>query len=284
LDNSWPTPPTYVQNIRLLCCEFEIRTNSWDVINRFSHVTQSAEQDVPVLERGTVIVTWTGDEFRISGDGMEDDFELSVTSVVETLYQRLHGRAVAALPDHIRISGGSGTHARGSFIIIGPEGAGKTTLALNLMLEGIDITGDALVLLRDGKALPFPRRFFAREDSIGRIPSLRVMDRFAGYISNPQSGRVIALDPLEFGKPWRIAPSPVSALLYAEPNHGGRSTLRRSGKLDMTRRLLQHCLSPISGRRDWLADLCATVDRSETFVIELGDLDLAVAEIKRLLI
>jgi hypothetical protein len=44
----------------------------------------------------------------------------------------------------------------------------------------------------------------------------------------------------------------------------------------MTRRVLQHCLPPISGRRDRLGDLSTTVNRAETFVVELGDLDLAM--------
>jgi hypothetical protein len=272
-------PLTHIEHIRLLCCEFEIQTDSRELADWLSHLTQRAEQDVPLVQRCTVTITWTGEEFRISGDGMEDDFELSVTSALETLYQRLHGRAIAALPDHIRINATSGMHAGGSFLIIGPEGAGKTTLALSLMLQGIDVTGDVLVLLRDGEALPFPRKFYAREDSIGRIPKLSLSGRFAACVSNPQEGRVVALDPLEFGKPWRIAPAAVSTLLYIEPNHGARSALRRIGKVDMTRRVLRHCLPPISGRRDWLGDLCATVNQAETFVVELGELDSALAEI-----
>jgi hypothetical protein len=271
-------PLTYIEHIRLLCCEFEIRPSSRELVDRLSYITQRAEQDVPVVQRGTVTVTWTGDEFRISGEGMEDDFELSVLNTLETLYQRLHGRAIAALPDHIRINAATGMHAGRSFLIVGPARAGKTTLALSLMLQGIDITGDGLVLLRDGEALPFPRKFYVREDSIGRVPRLRGIDRFAACISNPQEGRLVALDPLEFGKPWRIAPASVSTILYIEPNHGARSALRRSGKVDMTRRVLQHCLPPTSGRRDWLGDLCATVDRAQTFVIELGDLDSALVE------
>jgi hypothetical protein len=41
------------------------------------------------------------------------------------------------------------------------------------MVEGVDITGDAPVLLRDGEALAFPQKFYAREDSVGRVPRLR---------------------------------------------------------------------------------------------------------------
>ncbi len=139
--HSFVETPTYADRIRLLCCEFEIRTNSQDVINRLCYITQRAEQDVPVAHQCTVIITrsitWTGDEFRISGDGIEDEFEFTATSAVETLYKRLNGCAIAALPDYIRINAASGMHAGGSFLILGPERAGTTTLALSLMLERV---------------------------------------------------------------------------------------------------------------------------------------------------
>jgi hypothetical protein len=268
---------TYVDHIRILSSEFEIRTNSRELMDLLGLVAQRAEQDVPVAMRCTVTVDWTGDEFRIDIDGVEDDFELSVTSAVETLCQRLANCAMAAMPDYIRVSAASGMHAGSAFLLIGPERGGKTTLALSLMLESVDITGDGLVLLRDGQVLAFPRKFYAREDSLGLLSRLRLIDRFADYINNPQEGRVVALDPLEFGKSWRIAPAPVSTILYIEPNFGGRSALRRSGKVEMIQRVLPYCAPPISGRQGWLRDLCATVNQAETFFIELGDLDGAVA-------
>src|SRR5271157_1667866 len=102
---------------------------------------QRADQDVPVTHRSTVTITWSGAEFWLSGDGI-NDFELSVTSVLETLYQHLHHSAIAAMPDHIRMRAVTGMHAARSFLIAGPPRAGKTTLALRLMLGGFDITGD----------------------------------------------------------------------------------------------------------------------------------------------
>jgi hypothetical protein len=273
----------YTELVRLLCCEFEIRTNSRKLADRLSSITQHSEQDLPVVQHSTLTLTWTGEEFCIRGDGIEDDFELSVNSTLEAVYNRLHDTAVAAMPDYIRIGAATGSNRGHAFLIIGPARAGKTTLALALMLDGIDMTGDALALLRGGKALAFPRKFHLRENDIGRISALKVLDRFADLIANPQESRLVALDPLDFGKPWRIAPAPVSAMFLLESNFGGRTTIRRSGKLEMVRRVLPHCTAPVSGRRDWLGDLCSTIDRAETFVVELGDLDPAVALLKGVL-
>jgi hypothetical protein len=271
---------TYTTQIRLLACEFEIRTNSREVMALLSFVTQSAEQDVPVVERGRVTVTWTGDEFRFEGDGIEADIELSLPNVVDALYRRLHDRAVAALPDHIRIGAACGTQRGRSFLIAGPPGAGKTVLALHLLLDGFDITGDALVLLRGGEAVPFPRKFHLREESIALLLKLANLEWLAETARNPQLGRIIGLDPQSFGKPWRISPTPVAAIFSLDPNFGvARSTLLPCAKVDMVRRLIALCAPPVSDRRDWLADLCATVDRADTYVLALGDLASAATAI-----
>jgi hypothetical protein len=271
---------TYTTRIRLLACEFEIRTNSREVMALLALVTQSAEQDVPVVERRTVTVTWADDEFRFSGDGIEADFELSPTSVVDVLHHHMQDRAVAALPDHIRVGGACGTECGYSFLLTGPHGAGRTVLALHLLLNGFDITGDALVLLRGGEAVPFPRKFHLSEESIALLPKLANLERLAETACNPQAGRIIGLDPQSFGKPWRISPAPISAIFSLEPNFGAaRSTLQPCAKVDMVRRLIPHCAPPVSGRRDWLADLCATVDRAATYMLALGDLASAATAI-----
>jgi hypothetical protein len=271
---------TCTVHIRLLACEFEIRTNSREVMAFLVSLTQRADQDMPIVERGTVTVTWTDDEFRFEGDGIEADFELSPTSAVDALYHHMYGRAIAALPDHIRISAACGIQRGHSFLIAGPQGAGKTVLALHLLLNGFEITGDALVLLRGGEALPFPRKFQISEESISLIPKLAYFERFAQTARNPQTERVVALDPQMFGKTWRISPAPVAAIFCLEPNFGAaRTTLLPCAKVDTVRRLISQCAPPVSGRRNWLADLCATVDRADTYVIALGDLASAAATI-----
>jgi hypothetical protein len=271
----------YLANVRLLACEFEIRTNSWEVIALLKFLMQRAEQDMPVVERGLVTVTSTCDEFRYEGDGIEPDFELTAPSAVDALYNRLYDRAIAALPDHIRIIAAYGARAGNGFLMAGPAGSGKTVLAIHLLLDGFEITGDMLVLLRDTHAIPFPRKFYLREEGVPLLPRLASRSKFAAAARNPQTGRVIALDPLEFGKPWRIAATPVESIFWLEPNFGAaRSVLRRCSKVDMVRNLVSQCVPPASRRRDWLSDLCTTVDGADTHVLALGNLDSATTAMR----
>jgi hypothetical protein len=271
------------ERLRFLACEFEIRSNSADFMARLDYIAQRAQQIFPLEEHCTIDVMWTGEEYRISDASGEADLELSAPFALEVLYDRMHRRALGRLPDHIRIHAASGLLPNGVFLIVGPKRAGKTTLALRLIAEAYDMTGDELVLLRDGQAVAFPRKFYVREGSLDLLPNVNALRTSAPFVANPVEGRLIAVDPTRFGRPWRISAAPIAAILFIEPNHGARTTIVPCGKVDMVRRVVAECSPPASGRPGWMADLCRAVDRAETVTIRLGELDSAVVAIARVL-
>ncbi len=182
-------PLPLVEHIRLLACEFEIRTNCAALLTEFNAIAQRAEQDIAVTSREMVGITWDGVEFSIVDGDSDEDYELSATSAIDTLFRRLHRRAIGSLPDHIRIRAASGIAREGYFLLLG---TGKTTMAVQLMLDGRAIVGDELVLVCDGQAVAFPRKFELREESVPLIPRLTVIGRFAGIAANPQVSRILA--------------------------------------------------------------------------------------------
>jgi hypothetical protein len=271
------------ERLRFLACEFEIRSNSADFMARLGYVAQRAEQDFPLEERCTIDVMWTGEEYRISDASGEAELELSALIALEVLYERMHRRALGRLREHIRIHAASGVTPHGVFLIVGPKRAGKTTLALRLIAEGYDITGDELVLLRDGQAVAFPRKFYVREGSMDLLPNVKALRASAPFVANPTEGRLIAVDPTRFDRPWRISAAPIAAILFIEPNHGARTTIVPCRKVDMVRLVVAECAPPASGRPGWLADLCRAVDHAETVIIRLGELESAVFAIAQVL-
>ena len=48
------------------------------------------------------------------------------------------------------------TEGRERVLVVGPSGAGKTTLATRLLLDGADVQGDESVLVRRGESLAVP--------------------------------------------------------------------------------------------------------------------------------
>ena len=278
-----PDHPILAERLRFLACEFEIRSNSADFIARLAYVAQRAEQKFALEECCTIEVMWTGEEYRISDATGEADVELSAQIALEALYHRMHRRALDRLPDHIRIHAASGMVPDGAFLIVGPKRSGKTTLAPRLIAEGYDVTGDELVLLRDGQAVAFPRKFYVRAGSLDLLPGVNALRASSPFVANPVEGRLIAVDPTSFDRPWRISAAPIAAILFVEPNHGARTTIEPCRKTDMVRRVVAECTPPASGRPGWMGDLCRAIDRAETFTIHLGELDSAALAISRVL-
>jgi hypothetical protein len=274
---------THVDRFQLLSCAFEIRTNALPLFERLAYIVQRADQSaIAVTARSTIEVLSTGEGYRIR-DEEGEDVELSLVAAVEAIFQRLHRRALASVPDHIAIHAASLMHEGRLVLLTGPKRAGKTTLALRLLFEGWEVAGDELVLLQGGWAMAFPRRFYVRDTSLSLLPQLQAVAGRPPFVASPTEGTLIAVDPTRFGRPWRIAPAPVSAILHLEPNHGGRTVARACGKVEMARRVMSECTPPASRRPDWIGDLCRTVDGATTAILQVGELDSAALVIRSIL-
>lgn len=87
------------------------------------------------------------------------------------------------------------------FLLVGDAHAGKTTLAMRMMFAGFDMLGDEMVLLRDGIATNFPRRFYARASSQDLLPEFGLLDGRLPFVSNGRDSRLVGMDPTTFGRP-----------------------------------------------------------------------------------
>lgn len=263
----------YVEHVRLLACTFEIRTNSLEFLTRFATFVPRAEQAFPVLCSDVVTVTWADDEYRIVGGDAEDDFELDAGWAVEAVCRRLYRRAANLLPEHVFLIGCICVAVEGlNCLIIGSRRSGKSTLAVALTLRGCDVTGDDLVLLRDGETVAWPRRFLLPEESVPRLPQLSgVQKRFSTIAALPRVAVTASTDPADLGRPWRIRSQPTKAIIYLKPKFDTHSSLRSGSMQEMLGLVIPHCAPPISGRKDWLLDVCRTIDGAATYVLELGD-------------
>jgi hypothetical protein len=266
----------HVERIQLLSSEFEIRTNSCELLDGVCCLAAHLQQEFSISHRRTISITKTDEEFRISNDDGSEDCELSEMTVIEQLFKRMHRLALANLPDHIRLRAITGNQDGQAFLIAGPKCSGKTTLAVRLMLAGFDICGDELALLFDGRAVAFPRRFLVRGDCVEFLPQLNVCEEFAAFRANPARETLIGIDPTRLGKSWRVVPLEVLAFFFLEPNYGARTTIEPCGKLEMLRHIIPQCSLPRSKRANWIGDLGRTIDNASTFMVRIGELDSAV--------
>ena len=273
----------HVERIQFLSSEFEIRTNSLELLDRVCGLAPHLQQEFSISHCCTISITWTGEDFRVSnGDGSED-YEMSAPVVIDQLFKRMHRRALANLPDHIRLRAVTGNQSGQAFLMVGPKCSGKTTLAVRLLLAGYDICGDELALLLDGHAVAFPRRFLVRGDCVELLPQLKRSPEFVAFASDPARETLIAVDPIGLGRSWCLAPLEVSACFFLEPNYGARSTIQPCGKLEMLRRIIQQCTPPSSRRANWIGDLSRTIDNTDTFMMHVGELNSAALAMKEIL-
>ena len=279
-----PDQLTHQVACHILACEFDIRTNSKEVFDSFRYIVQESEQDFSVSQ--CYLYTLTHDEGRylLAEDGHRLDQELSRSISLESLSRRMHQRAFEALPKHSRIHAASGFAGERFFVICGEKYAGKSTLALRLLYEGFDVVGDELVLLRKSEAVTFPRKMYIRQDCLELVPALQPIVNGLPFVYNERDDKIFAFDPLIINRPWRIRPSPLAAIIYIEPNHGGRSRLHPCGKLEMAQRVLAQSNAPISSSPNWVGEITTAINRADTYVLELGDLDSAVVDLREQLL
>jgi hypothetical protein len=267
---------------QLLASAVSIHTALPEVRQRLPYVVQRASQEFEPQQRIALHIDREGTQYVVRANDAVLLDEANVDLLLERLFLHFHRTAFECLPDHIRVHAASGFAGGKYFLLVGDAHAGKTTLALRLLLAGFDMLGDELILLRDGVAITFPRRFYARGGSFDLIPELRLLDPALPFVCNDQEPRITGLDPTTLGRAWHIRPGRVAAIIYLEPNFGAPSALKPCTKTEMVRLVLAQCTPPVSGRADWIGDLCRTVDGAETWILTNGEASTALHAIRRL--
>ena len=267
-----------MERLQFLACTVEIRTELAEFADRFRYLAQHADQDHVVTDHAIFDVAREGESYVVREDGAVIFAETSGEIAFSALFERIHARAFAALSDDIRIHAASGIDQGRLFLLVGNPLSGKTTLALHLLLEGMEMVGDELVLLRNGLAVAFPRKFYPRESSLALLPGLKLAGSGLPFVIDTHGAKRIAIDPVVLGRPWRIARAPVKAVFYLDPDFSMKTRLYPCTKVDMVRLVLEQCTPPQSRRVGWIADLCAMVNAAAACMIALGDFaSIAVA-------
>ena len=223
-------------------------------------------------------------ELLEEGD-LVDRFE-RYADLLFVLYQRVYGR----LMDHLDLGGWLSLHAalvtvgRRRVLLIGDKGAGKTTLALRLLVDGFDVEGDEMVVTRDGMAVALPRRFHVKPGTGELVP--QAIDALTG---SPRAALgdgtpIIGLDPVALGRPTRTRLAPVDGAVLLRANHGGGSIIEPIATVDLVARCIAHARPGGDSRSQLFATLAALLGQAEGYEMAVGPLDDAVAALKRVLV
>jgi hypothetical protein len=274
----------FERSIQLLSCEFHVSTNAEPVVRWLDGVRPSAVQDYPVSRRYRFEVRGEADGYRVIEEGEDHGVVGGLAEAGALVERRLHELAFGALADCTKIHAGCATWRNRRFLVVGQGRAGKTTLMTRLLVEGFTVEGDEMVLIRDGRAVAYPRRFGIRRRTLRLVPQVGAL---APYLSDvpepdePDGYQILALDPSQLGLPWRIGSGPVDVLLLLEGRHAGPTLVRACPDHAMVRGVMAQSTAPSRGRAAWVRDVCMVVRGAASFLLTLGDLDSAVSVVRK---
>jgi hypothetical protein len=145
-------------------------------------------------------------------------------SVLDVVYRRVHQRAfeLASLRGWVRLHGAVADGAGGRTLIVAPSGTGKTTLSCRLLLDGVAVSADESVIIRDGISIPVARRFHLKPSLEEVVPDLRP---YANHLPSLMDGSVRAFDPSEAQFSWDIEEVQVTNVILLERGSGPSTLL-----------------------------------------------------------
>ena len=220
------------------------------------------------MNGGTYEITRSGEVCFSSDDLSKTIFNLSWL---------MHRDALGGITDRIRIHAGCGEWAGRRFIVVGDKGAGKTTLMVRLLYGGFRIISDELVLVRNGKALPFPRRFHIKQDSMRLLPFMAELFETLPFNWTSYGHKMFSFTPRDAGFGWRIDEGDIQAIFYLEPNYGGDTRIEECPKYRMVEKVMPMTFLSETDDHLKIGELCRLMDNADCYIIHIGDLAGAVA-------
>lgn len=179
-----------------------------------------AEQELVPTAWARLAVERAGPGYRILDNGDELTVVPTPRAVLDAVFARIHRRAfeLASLAGWLRVHGAVMSIGGCRMALIGPSGAGKTTLALQALAAGHAVEGDESFLCRDGQVVTVPRRFHVKPGASARVPAARAWLADAPVLDGDPPLRL--LDPTEAGHPWRLPVAPLDRLVIIERGPG----------------------------------------------------------------
>jgi len=202
--------------------------------------------------------------YRIEVDMREERLEHDETEAVRALNHELLQALMRVCPAHYFVHAAVVVWKGDAIVLPGLSRAGKSTLALALLLEGARYLSDELLAYtRAGRAEPLPRALKIRDECAGYFPEL------AGRFVGRGEGRFLTFDALPAEV---VAPStPVGAIVVPRWVAGARNRPEPISRGEALLALAAASLNFGTHRElslDWLAELAG---ERTTFALEWSE-------------
>jgi hypothetical protein len=268
--------------VRTLLRRIVLRTQDGDVHHALRYLTCEPEIAGYCARDLDVRIEPYAGRYRIIEEGVAPREELTPAGVLQYLHRRVFLLSVEDRPQSLLLHAACLRNAGRRIILVGTEGAGKTTLTLNLMLRGYEIEGDENVFVDGRGVIARPRGMRVKERALAQLP--KIADRIAAapYLTDVYGRKIYNLDPRMLGARWQIQEGAVDLVVLLRSNHGGASSMRPLGPLAAGRELMAEIGFPATGRGGAVAALAGLTARAQAFDLSLGSSPQAIGLIDRL--
>jgi len=238
------------------------------MVQHAGHPFAPEARAVLTVERGDAgyVVSDNGDELARVG---------SAEAVLDVVFTRAYRRALelASLKGWLRVHGAVVAPGGRRMAVVGPAGAGKSTLTVDMLRRGQAIEGDESFLVRDGSVLTVPRRLHVKPGTVALLPDAAWL-RDAPLL-DPLAVR--AVDPTDHGHPWALGTEPVSAMV-ALRRTDGPSAIEPLSAGEAARELIEQAFPLTESRAAIVREAAAVAAAAPAFVLSAGP-DLRAAEL-----
>ena len=268
--------------VRTLLRRIVLRSEDPEVMHALRYLECAPEIDgFPPRDLDIRIESFRG-RYRIIEDGVAAREELTPQCVLHYLHQRVYVLSIEDQPQALLLHAGCLRRGDRRILLIGTEGAGKTTLTLNLMMRGYEIEGDENVFIDIPGVIARPRALRVKERALAQVPEIADRVAAAPFMTDFYGRKIYNLDPRLLGKRWQIRQGAVDFVLLLRANHGGASSIRQLGPLAAAREVMAEIAFPATGKGSAVAALSALTSRARAYDLSLGETREAVRLIDRL--
>ena len=172
---------------------------------------------------------------------LQDGVEICRSSCLSAFFQEveavLTGAALTGLGHFYQVHAAVAVQEGGARLLIGPPGAGKTSLVLSLAARGAAIFTDEVALIEPGlEVVAFRRDLIVHQESQALFPTLM---EIAGSPPFKDFGEYRYVSPLGAGPREVQEPAPVAQLAFPVLRPGAPVALRPLGQAEAARRILE---------------------------------------------
>jgi hypothetical protein len=261
----------------------QISTDCAELGHRLQDIKVKADEACPVSATLAIEVPKREGQYAVLERGEAVVSSPDAEWVTLYLHELINFRIAWHFRDLIKIHAASASLNGKRFLLAGDKGAGKTTLIARLLFEGAAVYGDETVLLQERDMMPFPRKFHLKEGTLPLVPQLApICENLTSYPAY-YGGRFYFFDPRDAGFNWQITEGKAQALFYLEPCHKKKTEIESCPGWLMAQKIMLQASDFAANPEDQIGELCRVIDRSDNFIIHLGELDSAVTLIKDVL-